>query len=283
MTALYPLYSAYPLLLRWKKRGSAFTGALDSYTTSLAGAYSAARRLLTSYTGNLFRVRRSSDSTETDIGYSADGSMDSAALLTFAAGGSAYVTTWYDQSGAGLNLLQTTAANQPRIVSSGVVDVQNALPAIYWDGTNDSLRVAWSGTASYTAYLMTTLKAAGNFPMMLVMQGGLQELRGISTTGALEFIDGGFACQQGSSSVDVLAQISVRKQSATSIQAWMNGAAFAAAASSSGGAATEICLGIRPISAAPANMYASELFVYSAAHDLATRRALQSVQSDYYA
>jgi len=262
--------------------GAAFAGALDSYTTNLAGAWSADRRLLTSYTGSLFRVRRSSDSTETDIGYQTDGTVDSAALLTFAGAGSAFVTTWYDQSGAGLNLTQTTAANQPRIVNSGVLDTQNSHASMFWDGTNDSIGAAWSGTASYTAYTMAVLKAAGNFPMMVVLENGFQELRGNSTTGQLEVTDGGTPCRQSASSVDTWAQLSWKRVSSTSLQGWMNNIAFAAASSASTRAATEVTLGTRAGSFF-ANMYASELLVYSAAHDDTTREAIQTVQSSHYA
>ena len=49
--------------------GPAFVGALDAYASGLAGAWSVSRRLLTSYSGPLVRVRRSSDNAEQDIGF----------------------------------------------------------------------------------------------------------------------------------------------------------------------------------------------------------------------
>jgi hypothetical protein len=53
---------------------------------------------------------------------------------------SAYVTTWYDQSGNGLNATQTTAGNQPRIVNARVVDVDaSGKPTLYFDGSDDVL------------------------------------------------------------------------------------------------------------------------------------------------
>lgn len=42
---------------------------------------------------------------------------------------SAFVTTWYDQSGNVRDVTQTTAASQPRIVNSGVVDKINGIPS----------------------------------------------------------------------------------------------------------------------------------------------------------
>jgi len=49
--------------------------------------------------------------------------------------GDGFVETWYDQSGNGNNATQTTAANQPKIVNSGVLLTKG----VTFDGTNDSL------------------------------------------------------------------------------------------------------------------------------------------------
>jgi hypothetical protein len=98
----------------------AFTGLLDTYSGA-AAAYSAARRLSSTYTGALIRVRRSSDNTEQDIGYDGSNLLDESALTTFVGAGNGLVTTWYDQSGNAKNLTQTTAINQPRIVNSGTL------------------------------------------------------------------------------------------------------------------------------------------------------------------
>jgi hypothetical protein len=50
--------------------------------------------------------------------------------------GDGFVTTWYDQSGNGRNATQTTAGQQPRIVSNGVLDISNGKPAIRFNGSN---------------------------------------------------------------------------------------------------------------------------------------------------
>jgi len=55
-------------------------------------------------------------------------------------GGNGFVTTWYDQSGNAKNTTQATAANQPRIVNAGVLDLVNGKAAILGDGVNDTLR-----------------------------------------------------------------------------------------------------------------------------------------------
>ena len=110
---------------------------LDLYPNA-AAAYSV-RKLRTAYTGNAIRVRRSSDNTEQDIGF-IDVNIDTSALTTFCSGTNGFVTTWYDQSGNGLNVTQTTAANQPQIVSSGSVILQNFKPCLDFDGSDDTLR-----------------------------------------------------------------------------------------------------------------------------------------------
>ena len=83
------------------------------------------------------RVRRSSDNAEQDIGFVGN-ELDTASLLSFVGANNGFVTTWYDQSGNGYNATQTIQANQPQIVSSGVVITDNGKPAIDWGTANNS-------------------------------------------------------------------------------------------------------------------------------------------------
>ena len=96
------------------------------------------RKLSSSYTGSAIRVRRSSDNTEQDIGFTGN-DLNTGALMTFVGSGNGFVSIWYDQSGNGRNAAQTTQGNQPRIVSAGVMDtVSNGKPGIRWFDTNGS-------------------------------------------------------------------------------------------------------------------------------------------------
>ena len=95
-------------------------------------------RKLRSGQARAIRVRRSSDNAQQDIGFIGD-ELDTASLRSFCGGGHGFVTTWYDQSGNGYNTTQGTQANQPQIVSSGVVITENGKPAIQFDGSNDVL------------------------------------------------------------------------------------------------------------------------------------------------
>lgn len=110
---------------------------LDTYPGA-AAAYSL-RKLRTAYTGAAIRVRRSSDNTETDIGFDVLGGLDTTALTTFVGAGSGYIRIWYDQSGNTRDAVQSTSASQPKIVNLGVINLQGTKPAILFDGSTNSL------------------------------------------------------------------------------------------------------------------------------------------------
>jgi len=130
----------------------AFTGLLDTYPNA-AAAYSL-RQLRTAYTGNAIRVRRSSDNTEQNIGF-VNNVLDTASLLTFCGAGNGFVTTWYDQSGNANNAIQTTAFNQPQIVSSGAMITTNGKNSILFDANKLMLLTSsvTAGASSYTSFV----------------------------------------------------------------------------------------------------------------------------------
>ena len=96
--------------------GAAFVGAYDAFAASLAHVYEPARRTLTSYVGNLCRLRRASDNAELDWGYLANGDLNVAGITAWA-GGAAYVVSVYDQV-AGDTITQANPANQPLYVAA---------------------------------------------------------------------------------------------------------------------------------------------------------------------
>jgi hypothetical protein len=137
---------------------------LDTYTNA-AAAYSL-RKLRTAYTGSAIRVRRSSDNTETDIGF-VNNALDTTALTTFCSAGNGFVTKWYNQAVNTLDqdVVQNTASNQPIIVSSGSVNLQNGKPAIKFNGTSTILSslVAFNLTFSRSIFSVTKSdKITGN-------------------------------------------------------------------------------------------------------------------------
>ena len=101
-----------------------------------AAAYSL-RQLSNAYTGPVVTVRRSSDDAEEDFKAS---EIDDGTLAAFCGAGDGLVKTWFDQSGnTGRDASQGTAASQPKIVSSGVVILEEGKPAIQFDGSDDRL------------------------------------------------------------------------------------------------------------------------------------------------
>jgi len=104
---------------------------LDIYTGAKAG-YSF-RKLRDAYSGNCLRVRRSSDNTEQDIGFSGN-YLDTASMMSFVGSSvSAYLVTWYDQSGNGYNVTQSSASLQPFLKTSSVYVTKNGLTSSRYD------------------------------------------------------------------------------------------------------------------------------------------------------
>ena len=74
-----------------------------------------------------------------------------------------FVTTWYDQSGNGKNVTQTTSANQPQIVSNGSILLRNGKPAIdFTSGQTlraESRVIGVSSTSVFNVFSIKSLTA----------------------------------------------------------------------------------------------------------------------------
>lgn len=130
-------------------------GVLDSYSSNLMVAHSVSRRLLTSYTGALFKVRRSSDNATQDISYGVDNWADTAALASFIGANSGYIDTLYDQSGNGRHMSQGTVSAQFRVVNAGVNDTLGGKLTLFHSGPNWTMMMAT--TSTFTSYTGTTM------------------------------------------------------------------------------------------------------------------------------
>jgi hypothetical protein len=131
---------------------------LDLYPNA-ATAYSL-RKLRTAYTGSAVRVRASTSGAEGDVSFDVNSTISASSTVTVTAVGTSglsigqqvtfstfwnaggsnqnvFVTTWYDQSGNARDAEQTTQANQPQIVSSGVIILSGSRPSIIFDAIND--------------------------------------------------------------------------------------------------------------------------------------------------
>jgi len=138
---------------------SLFDYLLDDYSGA-AAAYSL-RLLDSTYTGNAIKVRRASDNAEQDIGF-VNNELDTSNLETFCSGTDGFITTWYDQSGNANNATQATAANQPKIVSSGSTILENGKAAVEFDG-NDHMPNG-VGTSTPTNVSAFAVRGISSYP-----------------------------------------------------------------------------------------------------------------------
>ena len=141
---------------------AAFSGLLDEYPNA-AAAYSL-RKLRALYSGSAIKVRRASDNALQDIGFdSLTNELDVTSLESFCSGTDGFVQTWYDQSGNGVNATQTTAAEQPKIVSIGSTILEGTKPTIQWDGSNDKLALSpvITGATARSFFIANKLDSTG--------------------------------------------------------------------------------------------------------------------------
>lgn len=132
------LFGTRRALLSRRAATAAFAGMFDAVESSLVHVWSPTCRVLTSYTGDLVRLRRTSDDAEANFSYTATGEIDYAAVAAWA-GGEVRIVTLYDQIG-GDNVTQATANNQP-IFSD---DVINGHGVGEYDGTSHCLQGAYT-------------------------------------------------------------------------------------------------------------------------------------------
>lgn len=147
------------LLLR-----SSYTGPLDGYTTNLWSAISL-RRLLTSWVGQCFTCRRTSDSVTQDIGFDSTGAVDAAALLSFLGASNGTARDLANQQGvSGRGFFNATAANQPTAATAGVFNGVFA-----FDGTNDGLSTADNSGApsAFTVFFRGKLRSTSGAQLLI--------------------------------------------------------------------------------------------------------------------
>lgn len=278
-------------------------------TVAATRAYSL-RKVVPAYAGSAIRVRRSSDSTEQDIGFSS-GALDTAALTTFAGAGDAFVTTWYDQSGNARHLTQATTAAQPKVVAAGAVVASGGKPAVTFDGTDDVVfgTVAnlfdalgatvcgvlsaptpagvgrwWSETASGSSTSQYSLMAPDNSA-----NAGLSRARPLMTNENAGGISGADVTFQGSGATfnGAIHQVSAT-DSGTQMAQWLDGAVDLAATTyvrpTTAAAKNRFAIGgvIRSGSLAALPMTFSEAVYWTSVLGTADRQAAQANQKAFY-
>lgn len=102
------------------------TGLLEDYSDAQF-AFSV-RQLTTAATSSI-EIRRASDNTETTIGFTSNGDLDTGSIETFCNGTECVVVKWYDQTGNNRDATQTNTSFQPTIYSGSTVITFNGIPA----------------------------------------------------------------------------------------------------------------------------------------------------------
>ena len=151
---------AYNSVFKGEKPGS-FVGLLDLYPNASV-AYSL-RKLRADYAGPAIEVRKTvaGDTFVQDIGF-VDNELDTTSLLSFAGSDDVFVSTWYDQSGGDSNnAVQISQSSQPQIVNNGVLNTNNGLPSIYFDGVDDTL--IFTEVNVYSAFLVENVNIIGGY------------------------------------------------------------------------------------------------------------------------
>lgn len=190
----------HPMILRRRRIGGSGGGGGggSAWPSSAVLAYSVARVMNPDYTGNLIRVRRSSDNAEADIG-AASGVLDETALLAHCGAGDGFVVKVYEQSGHAnaVDWGQATAGLQPKIVNSGAVVKVDGYPTFNVSSTtihmaaenwatrpsNATSVSVWAESAArgLTSVEFSTPDASGNAAVGIIADGGTSTGLGVAS------------------------------------------------------------------------------------------------------
>ena len=108
---------------------------------------------------------------------------------TTARDGNGFVPAWYDQSVNGYHITQTTAANQPAIVTGGVMVTLNNRPAVDFSGTKWLFNTAVSGNSALWGNNPQTMNMVGR-SSVTTDRDAFSLLGGAATTTNLRSIGG---------------------------------------------------------------------------------------------
>jgi hypothetical protein len=107
--------------------GTPTSGLLATYTGA-AAAYSV--RQLANTAALSMRVREDATDTETNIGFDANGDLDTAAIAAHCGTANGFVVNWFDQAGSQNDATQSTSGDQPQIYNGTAVITENGKPTI---------------------------------------------------------------------------------------------------------------------------------------------------------
>lgn len=156
---------------------------LDSFT-NITHAYSVSRKLLSSAT-NAFRVRRSSDNVESDIGFLSN-SIDTASLLSFIGANDGFGRTLYDQK-ASKNINQSVAGSQSRLVNSGSLETVNSYLSLRNSGVTNRYTIVSTNFTAFTLFFVFSTSDTASSTVIARNSSNLDRIIHNNASGNLTF------------------------------------------------------------------------------------------------
>ncbi len=155
--AIFALLCAPPAQAGIGSSGRAYSQPICTLVSGCTVAYGL-RKLRAAYSGKAVNIRRSSDNTFQDIGFTSFGDFDVNAFQAFVGAGSGFVKIWYDQSGNGNDVSQGVNANQPLLVLNAL----NGRPALDFSaGTSVGLVGSALAGITFSVYAVAKSGPAG--------------------------------------------------------------------------------------------------------------------------
>ena len=269
-----PLYRPFAV-------GSSCSYLLDQYSGATA-AYSL-RKLDCDYSGSAIRVRRSSDNTEQDIGFTSAGDLDTATLKTFVGTGGAddgFVVTWYDQSGNSNDATQSTAVNQPSIMDNGIILRAGANPTVYFNGSKAfSLTSTLAVNADFSVFGVQARSTTSNSLFIFANSGSGEPYNALQFTDGNVYFTTNSAYVGGADAVTGIRLFSSFRASST-LTLYRNGASVSGLSGAVSGSTTYNRIAVRnAVSFATGNI--SEA-IYFNSDKSASRTGIESNINSYY-
>ena len=261
---------------------------VDQVGGTLQAAWST-RKVVTSYNGSALRVRRSSDNSELDIGFDASGNLNTTTLLAHVGANQGYVVTWYDQSGNGNNVTQSTALAQPQIVVGGSIHAINGKAAVLFDGLSTSLPRA---NATLNAYVINSVSSPSAFGAVNSIARQLNGTSGvpwylrIDASGQLLFVKDVLGLIT-TSAIPLAPMVATGvRTDGTNSNLYLNGSvpplASTAAPMSTASTVGNFSIGQHPGGGQNYNGYIAEIMIYSSDFTTTQRQTLERNQGTYF-
>ena len=231
------------------------------------------RRLIVAYSGNAVRVRRSSDNTESNIGFTATGDFDEAALKTFAGSGNAYVTIWYDQSGNGKNMTQTNTGYQPQILFNGNLKYINNRPTIDFYGNKGVIY----NTSTKMASASVVIKSEYTYwPSYHAILDGGGRIGGLLENGNNNFHGNQYPTALWKNGISIGTNSSLAPTNSPMV------VSFTSQRAASNGDASGLCIGNYDLGGGGGAILQSEAIAFATTVSAADRQKVEVNQGSYY-